>query len=206
MQRRRLPPQQGCHDLGSAIAESKPRHIPRGTPQDTQAVDRVALAGALRWVDGGMTGEASWSVNAEVLHPVQRGCAKTPRNRDCTAIPGARGRFRADSSPDAPRRGGSRTARRVRECVQFDPGTRRRGVLGLVVRQGMIPVIVGVATGLVVSRGVTRVLGTLLFGVEPTDPATHVAMAVFMTMVALIATCVPAHRASRVDPMVALSS
>jgi len=77
-------------------------------------------------------------------------------------------------------------------------------VLALVVRQGLALAAVGVALGLLASAGATRLIAGLLFGVSPTDPLTFAAVAVLLTLVALLACLVPARRATRVDPMTAL--
>jgi putative ABC transport system permease protein len=77
-------------------------------------------------------------------------------------------------------------------------------MLRLVVIEGMRLAGVGVATGLLIAYGLTRLLAKLLFGVKPTDPPTYVAVALILSAVAFIACYIPARRASRVDPMIAL--
>jgi predicted permease len=83
-------------------------------------------------------------------------------------------------------------------------GAQASDVLRLVVGQGLLLTLSGVAAGLVVSVVLTRVLKTFLFGVSPTDPLTFLAVALLLTSVALLACYIPARRATRVDPMVAL--
>jgi putative ABC transport system permease protein len=88
--------------------------------------------------------------------------------------------------------------------VRMALGAQRRDVLRLVIGQGMRPTLLGVALGLVVSFATTRLLAGLLYGVEPTDAPTFLAVALLLSTVALGASSVPAWRASRVDPMVAM--
>jgi putative ABC transport system permease protein len=77
-------------------------------------------------------------------------------------------------------------------------------VTGMVVRQGMALTALGIVIGLGVAFAVTRSMTKLLIGVQPADPATYGGVAVLLAMVALVACYVPATRASRVDPMIAL--
>jgi len=77
-------------------------------------------------------------------------------------------------------------------------------VVTLVVRQGMMPVGVGLVLGLTAAFAGTRYLASLLFGVEARDPISFISAAVFLVSVALLATLLPAWRAARIDPMVAL--
>ncbi len=77
-------------------------------------------------------------------------------------------------------------------------------VLGLVLRQGMAPVAAGLAVGLVGALAATRVLGALLFEVRATDPVTYAAVIALLAGVALAASYLPARRAARGDPLVAL--
>jgi len=83
-------------------------------------------------------------------------------------------------------------------------GASRADVLGLAIGQGMSLLFAGLGVGLVASLGLTWVLSSLLFSVRPYDPVSLAAAAAALALVALIACCVPAWRATRVDPMVAL--
>jgi predicted permease len=80
-------------------------------------------------------------------------------------------------------------------------GAGTTDVLGLVVREGMAPTLVGVAAGIVAALAAARVLETLVFGVSPSDPLTLAAVAVALVLVALMAGLVPAYRALRLDPV-----
>ena len=83
-------------------------------------------------------------------------------------------------------------------------GAEKRHVLRLVLGKGMKLAIGGVAIGLIASLGLTRLIKGLLFGVTPTDPLTFAAIAMLLVTVALAACYIPARRAARVDPMIAL--
>jgi putative ABC transport system permease protein len=96
-------------------------------------------------------------------------------------------------------------AQRTREIgVRVALGAQRGDVVRLVVRQGMTLASLGVVAGLVGSFGVTRVLKSLLIGVSPTDPLSFLGVALFLCAVALLASVIPARRATAVDPIVAL--
>ena len=96
-------------------------------------------------------------------------------------------------------------ARRTREIgIRSALGAQRRDVLSMVVTQGLSLVFFGVVVGIVSAFGVTRYLQSLLFGIRPTDPITFLAVCVMLIVVALLACYIPARRATRVDPMVAL--
>jgi putative ABC transport system permease protein len=83
-------------------------------------------------------------------------------------------------------------------------GARQQDVLKMVVRQGMILTGIGIGAGLIGAYFLTRLLETMLFGVGSTDPATFVAISIILAGVALGACFVPARRATKVDPMIAL--
>jgi len=96
-------------------------------------------------------------------------------------------------------------SRRTREIgIRMALGAQRRGVLRLVVGQGIVLAIAGALVGIGVTLGVTRYLKSMLYDIHANDPATIAGVAVLLTLVALAASYVPARRAMRVDPMVAL--
>jgi predicted permease len=83
-------------------------------------------------------------------------------------------------------------------------GAQRRDVLRILVGQGMGLVILGVGIGVAAALGLTHLMTSLLYGVKPTDPLTFVAVSVILLGVALLACYIPARRATKVDPVVAL--
>jgi ABC-type antimicrobial peptide transport system permease subunit len=76
----------------------------------------------------------------------------------------------------------------------------------MVLRQGLVMAVAGIVLGLVGALALTRLLTAQLFGVSPTDPGVITAMAATLAAVSLVACLIPALRATRVDPMVALRS
>lgn len=95
--------------------------------------------------------------------------------------------------------------RRTREIgIRIALGAQRGNVLRLMIRQGMLLVIIGAALGLVVAYNATGLLMTMLYGVTPNDGLTFTGVIALLLTVALLACFVPARRAARVDPMVAL--
>ena len=95
--------------------------------------------------------------------------------------------------------------RRTNEIgVRMAVGASQKSVLRLVLGQGLLTAVVGVFVGLIVSFAVTRTLGSLLFGISPADPLTFAVVSLLLVAVAMLASYIPARRASKVDPMVAL--
>jgi ABC-type antimicrobial peptide transport system permease subunit len=85
-------------------------------------------------------------------------------------------------------------------------GATRERVQMSVITKTLRMALIGVAVGTVASFAVARAISSMLFGTQPTDPATFVGMVVLLTVVAFVAGYLPARRASRIDPMVALRS
>ena len=97
------------------------------------------------------------------------------------------------------------TQQRTNEIgIRIALGAQTADVLKLVVRQGMLLVLLGIVIGLALSLALTRFLSSLLFGVSTTDPGTFLAVSVLLATVALLACYIPARRATKVDPVVAL--
>jgi ABC-type antimicrobial peptide transport system permease subunit len=96
------------------------------------------------------------------------------------------------------------TRRRQEIGIRMALGAGRGAVLALVMREGLVIVTAGLIVGLAGALALTRLLQALLFGVSPTDPLTFVMVAAVLTAIALIATLLPARRASQVDPLPAL--
>lgn len=96
-------------------------------------------------------------------------------------------------------------ARRTREIgLRLTLGARRGDVLRLILSQALRRLAIGGAIGLLGAWFSTRALTTLLYGVQPTDPLTFVTVPLILTLTALAASYLPARRAARVDPMVAM--
>jgi putative ABC transport system permease protein len=90
----------------------------------------------------------------------------------------------------------------VRMALGADPANVQR----LVVRQGMRPALVGIGVGLAAALAASRLIASLLFGVSALDPVTFVLVPLFLAAIALLATYLPARRATHVAPTVALQS
>jgi cell division protein FtsX len=96
-------------------------------------------------------------------------------------------------------------AQRTREIgVRIALGATRGKILMMVLGQGLITVAIGVAIGLAGSLLLTRTMRSMLFEVSPNDPLTIVGITLLVTLIAMLASYIPAHRATRVDPMIAL--
>ena len=96
-------------------------------------------------------------------------------------------------------------ARRTREIgVHIALGAAAKDVMGMILRQGSILTGIGLAVGILGAFGLTRLMSTMLYGVSTVDPLAYIAGAVVLFAVSLAACCIPARRATKVDPLVAL--
>jgi putative ABC transport system permease protein len=96
-------------------------------------------------------------------------------------------------------------ARRTREIgIRLALGAQTADVLRLIIKQGIVLALVGAAAGIGVALAVTRYLAGILYDVHANDPVTMIAVAMLLALVALAACYIPARRAMRVDPIVAL--
>jgi len=96
-------------------------------------------------------------------------------------------------------------AERTREIgVRMALGAQTGNVMRMVLRRGMVLAVAGAMIGLAVSFGLARMISGLLFGVQPTDPPTLVAITLLLLAVALVSCLIPAQRATKVDPLDAL--
>lgn len=98
----------------------------------------------------------------------------------------------------------SATQRTHEVGIRMALGATRTDIMRLVVGNGMLLTLVGIAIGVVASFGLTRVMQSFLFGVGATDAVTFVAVSTLLIVVALIANYIPARRATRVNPVIAL--
>jgi predicted permease len=88
--------------------------------------------------------------------------------------------------------------------IRIALGAQQRNVLMLILGEGTKTALIGVAIGLAAALGLTRLMASVLYGVSATDPLTFAAVAIVLTFVALVASYIPARRAMRVDPIIAL--
>jgi ABC-type antimicrobial peptide transport system permease subunit len=96
-------------------------------------------------------------------------------------------------------------AGRTREIgLRMALGAQTADVLRLILRQGMLLALIGTAIGIAIGFGGARLLKTLLYGVSAADPITFAAVTLLLGSVTLLACWLPAHRATKVDPMIAL--
>jgi len=96
-------------------------------------------------------------------------------------------------------------AQRTHEIgIRLALGAQTAEILGMVLRQGMSIIVLGIIAGILMAFGLARVVGHFLVGVSPSDPLTFIAVSLILIAVALVACYIPARRAAKVDPMVAL--
>jgi putative ABC transport system permease protein len=96
-------------------------------------------------------------------------------------------------------------SQRTREIgIRVALGAQRRTVVNLIIRQGMSLALVGAAIGLIAAFVLTRLMTGLLYGVEATDPLTFASITILLLLVSLSACWIPARRAAKVDPLLAL--
>jgi putative ABC transport system permease protein len=88
--------------------------------------------------------------------------------------------------------------------IRMALGAQKSDVLGLIIKTGVMLTLIGVAMGLAIALALTHLMTTLLFGITPNDATTFAAVSAFLILIALIACYVPARRATKVDPLVAL--
>ena len=88
--------------------------------------------------------------------------------------------------------------------IRMAPGARPKDVLGMVVRKAMLLAGAGVVLGMIAAMAATRLMSSLLFGVQARDPMVFAVAPAILIAVAMLASYIPARRASRVDPLVAL--
>jgi putative ABC transport system permease protein len=97
--------------------------------------------------------------------------------------------------------------RRIHEIgIRMALGAQPHEVHWLVLRQGLKLTLIGLALGLVAALNLTKLLSSYIFGISPTDPGTFAIVSVVLTMVGLLASYIPARKATKVDPMVAFRS
>jgi putative ABC transport system permease protein len=96
-------------------------------------------------------------------------------------------------------------SRRTQEmAIRMALGAGRREVLGLVLREGLAVTMIGVGVGLAAALGLSRVMAGYVYGIKSTDPLTFAVASLLLMAVSLVASYIPARRATKVDPMVIL--
>jgi ABC-type antimicrobial peptide transport system permease subunit len=96
-------------------------------------------------------------------------------------------------------------SRRTHEIgIRMALGADRSKILGMVLRQGFGLALAGIGVGIVVALGLARFLSNMLFGIRPSDPVTFSVVALLLGAISMVACYLPARRATRVDPLVAL--
>jgi putative ABC transport system permease protein len=96
-------------------------------------------------------------------------------------------------------------SRRIREVgIRMALGAQARDVVGMIFRQGIMQLAIGMTLGLALAFGIARLLGVILFQVQPRDPVIFSGVAAVLVAVGMLACLVPARRATLVDPLVAL--
>ena len=88
--------------------------------------------------------------------------------------------------------------------IRMALGARRTQIFGMIIGQAGRLGCAGIALGLIVALATTRLMARFLYGVQPTDPVTFVAVSVFLVLIAVVACYAPARKATKVDPMIAL--
>jgi putative ABC transport system permease protein len=88
--------------------------------------------------------------------------------------------------------------------IRIALGATRGNVMGIILRQTLVLLALGIVAGVVLALAATRGASSLLFGLQPNDPLTLVGASVLLITIAFLASFLPAQRASRIDPMVAL--
>ena len=95
-------------------------------------------------------------------------------------------------------------SRRNEIGIRMALGAQTRDVLSMIMREGVLLALIGIAAGLVIVFGVTRFARAMLFELSPTDPLSVIGAVAFLFAVAILAGLIPARRATKVDPLVAL--